>query len=143
MAATAVGRADRDRLFAKFYERLGQEAAATGDFKTAVHYRELAISFLRRACTIVEHSLHELRVAHSRRGELVAAGPRLQAGARPRGAGRPRAQATRSSAKSGDSGSDSDPPPWRSDRCPSCLEWRMWRGGDLVCVNGACEEYGL
>lgn len=41
----------------------------------------------------------------------------LRGSARPRGAGRPRAQATRSSAASGDSGSDPDPPSKRP--CPA------------------------
>lgn len=86
-----------------------------------------------------------------------AAPPNLRAsGPRRRGAGRPRAQATRSSAASGDSGKESDPPPERPPlaraprallgfgltRCPSCGSVLLYSDGVLICANRTCPAWG-
>ena len=92
-----------------------------------------------------------LKANAARRAATAANAPRRVNGP----SGRPRAQANRSSARSGDSpagdGSEPEPPPPRltvaasrgtythaASRCPACGSVLLWTSGGLVCANQRC-----
>jgi hypothetical protein len=120
-----------------------------------LEFRRKTIAQVRDAKRMVEEAAKALQRQATR--EHLASHRR--AARRPQcSSGRPAARrAARATSRAGpddDSGPQDDDPsrPWAwqprptlypvGPRCAGCLEYKMWWGGRLVCVNGQCPRWG-